>query len=139
MRKAFWTGCGLVAAALLVSGCRFDSTGFDARNAQTRGRYAGIGIYSPDVQWTRIVAAQQARETPAAKAIDDQAIIVVVDSVTGEVRSCGDLTGYCIGMNPWTKPLASTQVPPIQLTEHVKPDDRTPVPADPRPAKPDAR
>jgi hypothetical protein len=46
---------------------------------------------------------------------DDQAIIVVVDSATGEIRSCGDLSGYCIGQNPWKKPLASGQGAPVAL------------------------
>ena len=27
--------------------------------------------------------------------------IVVVDSQTGEIRQCGNLSGHCIGMNPW--------------------------------------
>lgn len=85
------------------------------------GRYVGIGIYNPNAQWTQMVGADAPKETPAARTIDDQAIIVVEDSETGDIRACGDLTGYCIGMNPWKKALASSQSVPINLTEHVMP------------------
>jgi len=77
-----------------------------------------------------MVAAQQTEPSPAAKTIDDQAIIVVVDSDTGDVRACGDLTGYCIGMNPWKKALATPQIAPINLIQHVRP----PPPASEAPA-----
>lgn len=88
---------------------------------RSHGRYAGIGIYGPGESWKRMVAARQTKASPAAKTIDDQAIVVVIDSTTGEVRSCGDMTGYCIGMAPWKTPLARSQIAPIDLTEHVKP------------------
>jgi hypothetical protein len=119
------TGLSLAAiciAAVALAGCK-PAPAADLGGSSQRGRYAGIGIYSPETPWTRMVATQQAKETPAAKPIDDQAIIVVQDTVTGEVRACGDLTGYCIGMNPWKTPLASSQVAPINLTEHVKPPE----------------
>jgi hypothetical protein len=69
-----------------------------------------------------MVAAQQLADDARAHPIDDQIVIVVADSQTGELRACGDLTGYCIGMNPWAKPLAASQIAPIVLTEHVVPD-----------------
>ena len=113
-----------ILVVLALAGCkRGTAEGFAGDPGHGRGRYAGIGIYAPAAPWTRMVAAQQANETPAAKAVDDQAIIVVVDSATGEVRSCGDMTGYCVGMNPWKTPLAAAQLAPINLTEHVKPID----------------
>jgi hypothetical protein len=87
------------------------------------GRYEGVGLYTPSQQWTHIVASQQPKDTPSAKPIDDQVLIVVEDSVTGEVRACGDLTGYCIGMNPWKSGLLQSQIAPINLTEHVKPPE----------------
>jgi hypothetical protein len=58
-----------------------------------------------------------------ARPIDDQVVIVVADSHTGELRACGDLTGYCIGFNPWRQPLAAAQTAPIQLVAHVQPND----------------
>jgi len=68
-----------------------------------------------------MVGADTPNVTAAARTIDDQAIIVVEDSDTGEVRACGDLTGYCISMNPWKGELAGAQLVPIRLTEHVSP------------------
>lgn len=83
------------------------------------GRYVGIGIYTPGTAWTKMVAVGAPQSTPAARPIDDQAIIVVTDSDTGEIRACGDLTGYCIGMNPWNKALVPSRTAPIGLTEHA--------------------
>jgi hypothetical protein len=74
-------------------------------------------------KWTRMVLAQQPNDDHAARQIDDQVVIVVADSVSGELRACGDLTGYCIGMNPWRKPLLASQIPPIPLSAHAQPDD----------------
>lgn len=48
------------------------------------GRYSGVGIYGPSKQWTRIVAAQPTKDPKLAQPIDDQVIIVVQDSATGE-------------------------------------------------------
>jgi hypothetical protein len=93
------------------------------------GRYVGIGIYNPQAQWTKMVGADPLNVTPAARTIDDQAIIVVEDSQTGEIRACGDLTGYCIGSNPWKKMLASSQMAPISVTQHVPPPRDVPVKA----------
>ncbi len=53
-------------------------------------------------------------------------MIVVDDSHTGNIRSCGDLTGYCIGMNPWKTPLPPSQVAPVSLTTHY---DEGPTPS----------
>ena len=70
-----------------------------------------------------MAALASPKDSKAAQPIDDQAIIVVSDSETGELRACGDLTGYCIGFNPWKQPLSSAQQTPIVLTAHVEPDD----------------
>lgn len=96
------------------------------QNASHHGRYVGIGIYTPEEQWTKMVGADAQKSTDAARTLDDQAIIVVEDSETGEIRACGDLTGYCIGTNPWKKMLAASQVMPINLTEHVMPPKAQP-------------
>lgn len=121
MREMMKTVGLVVIAATCLAGCKKGGAAWlGPEHEQGRRRYAGIGIYSPAQPWTRMVAAQQAKATPAAQTIDDQAIIVVQDSVTGEVRACGDLTGYCIGMNPWKTPLAAAQLAPINLTEHAK-------------------
>jgi hypothetical protein len=94
----------------------------------------GVGIYSPGESWTHVLDAQKASQGPAARPIDDQAIIVVEDSQTGEVRACGDLTGYCVGMNPWSVSMPAARRSPIALSEHVKPakvDDTAAASAEP--------
>ena len=48
--------------------------------------------------------------------MDDQAVIVVQNSLTGDVRACGDMTGYCVGMNPWAQ--RPGQLTPVSLTDH---------------------
>jgi hypothetical protein len=82
---------------------------------QKPGRYLGVGIYTPGQAWSHLVQAQQEPQAGDARLRDDQAIIVVMDSRTGEVRSCGDLTGYCIGMNPWGSPLVESRRTPVTL------------------------
>jgi hypothetical protein len=121
--------CCLAVAALGLAACKPIKAAEDSLGGHARGRYQGIGIYTPQEAWTKLAATQQAKDTSAARPIDDQAIIVVVDSVTGEVRACGDLTGYCIGMNPWKSALVAAQVAPINLTEHAKPPASPDTPA----------
>ena len=107
-------------AVLTLCGCR-PAASADAEGAAPAGRYLGIGIYGPNTQWTKMVGADDPKAPASgAQTIDDQAIIVVQDSRTGEIRACGDMTGYCIGVNPWKKPLAPSQMVPINLSEHVK-------------------
>jgi hypothetical protein len=118
-----WIICFAVSASLGLGACHKPAATADAPLAARHGRYVGIGIYTPGTPWTKMVAAGSPQDTPAARAIDDQAIIVVTDSDTGEIRACGDLTGYCIGMNPWNKALVPSQAAPINLTEHVTPPD----------------
>jgi hypothetical protein len=122
---------GVVAiAAAGLAACHGQTV---SQNASHHGRYVGIGIYEPQAPWTKMVAAAAAKPTAAAQPIDDQAIVVVEDSDTGEVRACGDMTGYCIGMKPWAKPLGAAQIAPINLSEHVKPPSDAP-PASSAPA-----
>src|SRR5688572_21142023 len=80
------------------------------------GRYAGIGTYSAGQLWSRMAIGVKPADKAAATIQDDDEIIVSVDSYTGEVRQCGNLSGYCIGMNPWT---GETQATPAKLTAHA--------------------
>jgi hypothetical protein len=117
-----------VLAALAIGslgGCKPAATNslWNQISPPPHGRYVGVGIYNPGKQWTRMVTAQEPTDDGSAQPIDDQVVLVVTDSATGEIRACGDLTGYCIGMNPWTRPLLAAQVSPIRLTSHVDPDD----------------
>jgi len=87
-----------------------------------------------------MVMAGQLADAASAKPIDDQVIIVVTDCVTGELRACGDLTGYCVGMNPWKNSLSATQVAPIKMTSHVEADaESPPVVGSAPPAEPAAK
>jgi hypothetical protein len=79
------------------------------------GRYGAVGIYTPSQPWARMVTQLSQNNPGAAQLADDQAVIVVSDSQTGEVRACGDLTGYCISMNPWKAALVGGQVAPVTL------------------------
>jgi len=103
--------------ALSVSGCRRLADDDPAGQAGRTG-YVGIGIYAPSVAWQRLVQGKaQANPNPAsARTVDDQAVIVVQNSRTGDIRACGDMTGYCIGMNPWAKPPG--QITPVSLAAH---------------------
>ena len=67
-----------------------------------------------------MASTQQPGDASAAKLVDDEAIIVVTDSATGEIRACGDLSGYCVGMNPWRTALTKEQSSPVKLTAHQK-------------------
>jgi hypothetical protein len=111
-------------AFVSVAACKKSSdAGFESKAAH--GRYAGVGIYTPGAPWTKLLAAETANPA-GARPIDDQAIIVVIDSQTGEVRACGDLSGTCVGMNPWKSAMAASRVAPVALTEHAKPADDAP-------------
>jgi hypothetical protein len=83
------------------------------------GRYVGVGIYSPGAAWTRLIQSGRPSSAVAARLADDQAIIVTTDSATGELRACGDLSGYCVGFNPWKAPLPASQTAPAPLTVHA--------------------
>jgi hypothetical protein len=110
----------IVLAALGLGACNGPIGG--AESTAARGRYVGVGIYGPGAAWTHM-AAEREQDAAAAKQADDQVIIVVTDSQTGEIRACGDMTGFCIGMNPWRTPMATGQIAPIRLTAHSAGDD----------------
>lgn len=101
---------------LALAGCSAppSSTGSTAH-----GRYIGIGTYAAGELWSRMVIANPTKGISAATTRDDEHVIVVVDSQTGEVRECGDYTGLCVSMNPWTKPIATPQIAPVTLTKHL--------------------
>ena len=108
----------LLVAVSALGGCK--GWVWQPRSDTSRGRYAGVGIYAPGPGWRLQSAGQRPLADRAARLSDDGAVIVVIDSRTGEVRGCGDLSGYCIGMNPWRADLAKPQQAPVDLTEHAK-------------------
>lgn len=104
---------GLLA---FLSGCE-GMTSNTASDVHQHSRYAGIGIYSPGKLWGAQESAQaKAHQDPAlAKLSDDEQIIVVVDSRTGEVRECGNYSGYCASIQPWTNAVEGA---PVKLSKH---------------------
>ena len=107
-----------VAIAAGLGGCVKKSDSEAADEASNHGRYVGIGTYYAGRLWQKMVGADNVKDAAAAKLVDDDQIIVVVDSRTGEVRQCGNMTGYCTGLNPWLKPLSAAQAAPVKLTVH---------------------
>ncbi len=114
--KRFGSVAGLIGTAMLLTGCE-DRT--DSQRSSRDGRYIGIGTYSAGELWSKMVQTGQPRDAAAATTADDEHVIVVVDSQTGEIRECGDYSGRCVSMNPWTKAIAPEQITPVKLAKHA--------------------
>lgn len=90
-----------------------------------RGRYVAVGVYSPGPLWEHLAPSAQvpgktAGSDPAdANLQDDDEVLVVMDGATGELRQCGNLSGHCIGFNPWALPLGAEQTAPTALLKHA--------------------
>jgi hypothetical protein len=110
---------GSAIAALALAGCNRHAD-IDAPGHHAGGRYQGIGIYPADALWSRLTASDANKDQTRALRADDGQIIVVVDSRTGEIRQCGNLSGYCVNMNPWTGPLGADRSAPIGLSKHAE-------------------
>ena len=103
------------AFCILLFGCR-QAPEAPSGGTKGPGRFAGIGVFDAGRLWAQMAAAGPKADTAAARLEDDEHIIVVLDSHTGEVRQCGDHSGYCVAMNPWTSPKATL---PVKLTKHA--------------------
>ena len=99
-------------ALLTLAGCtkKAEETMAPGGAPQGRGRFVGVGIYAPSRLWEQLAAepaadgARPAPTDPAAATLkNDSEIIVVLDSSTGQLRQCGNLSGVCISMRPWAK------------------------------------
>jgi len=124
----------IAAAAAALTGCGDGpKDGVSRRGAQ--GRYLGIGVYAADRLWQEVAGGQAASDPKVAALADDSQIIVVVDSATGEVRQCGNLSGRCIATNPWRGAAAPL---PAAIGRHAADLDREAAAADGEaiPAKP---
>ena len=105
------------AMTLLLAGCGDDVATPDS-GPRTTGRYAGIGTFDAGRLWAEIAGAKKPADAAAAGVQDDEHVIVVVDSHTGEVRQCGDHSGVCVTMNPWAA--ASSPIgAPVKLRKHA--------------------
>jgi hypothetical protein len=104
-------------SALALSGCQKGA--LDQIGTSGHGRYVGVGHYSPGPVWAQIAHADQPKDPAGSRLGDDDQIIVVMDSNTGEVRQCGNLSGVCVAMNPWSRPVAASQTAPVLLAKHA--------------------
>ena len=109
------------AAALLI-GCLLSGCGGAAEDpgtgARSPGRYTGIGTYDAGRLWAEMAGIATPSDAAAATLEDDEHVIVVIDSHTGEVRQCGDYSGICVVMNPWTGQ-GSRNSTPVKLEKHA--------------------
>ena len=108
----------LLAALLSLAACH----GTAADNPAARlgdGRYLGIGVYPAGQLWQHLAIRRTAAGVPAATIADDEHVIVLVDSHTGEVRECGDYSAVCVGLTPWQTSLAMPDGAPVMLTKHA--------------------
>ena len=110
--------CGFAVAVLALGACKREAVSLDDDTPAHRGRYSGIGINPPDMAWSKLNGVAKPVDKASASTADDTAVIVVVDSATGEVRQCGNLSGHCLGMNPWQRKLGPLQSAPASLSEH---------------------
>jgi len=103
-----------LAVALALAGCHGAVT--DTGSGGTKGRYAGIGVYDAGGVWRHMSGAPDPGDLAGARIADDEHVVVVVDTVSGEVRQCGDHSGFCVAMNPWAKRAPAL---PASLARHA--------------------
>ncbi len=101
---------GLAALPLLAS-CDQGPSSSGGSGQEGRGRYSGIGIYEAGRLWAQIKLDPATQPAGKAGLSDDEHVIVVVDNRSGEVRQCGDHSGICFAMNPWSRGRDATSLP----------------------------
>jgi hypothetical protein len=105
-----------LAIVCVLAGC--DQHEASSAGPKSPGRYAGIGTFDAGRLWQEMKGASTQQDKSAASLADDEHVIVVLDSHTGEIRQCGDHTGFCVAMNPWTAG-ARTAATPVTLAQHA--------------------
>jgi len=100
-------------AAASLTGCGQPEA---ADNAHRGDRYLGIGVYSAGGLWQHLIRKDAPKDRQAATLSDDDRIIVTVDSHTGEIRQCGNFSGYCVSSNPWK---GHAPPAPASLSKHA--------------------
>src|SRR3954447_20867483 len=109
---------GILLATICLGGCGPEHSDADA--SHHGGRYQGIGVYGAGQMWQHIVRSRSGSgDERAATPGDDEVVIAVVDSRTGEIRQCGNITGYCVRMNPWQNQLGPAQTLPAAVDSHL--------------------
>jgi hypothetical protein len=105
-----------IAMLLTLAGChKFEAASNTADG--DGGHYAGIGTYPSDPLWKHIEGTPSQKDKQAARLEDDSQVIVVLDRQTGEVRQCGNKSGYCVTMNPWASDKVVSS--PVRLSKHA--------------------
>ena|SRR5438128_659854 len=112
MRPTFF----VLATACLLVGC--DQQAAAPAGPRSPGRYAGIGTFDAGRLWQQMKGTLNSQDAAAAKLADDEHVIVVLDSHTGEIRQCGDHSGFCVAMNPWAAG-GTPEATPVRLTKHA--------------------
>jgi hypothetical protein len=100
---------------ILAVACLAGCTKKEETTTVTEGPYQGISVYDAGEGWGRIAVPPPAQGSRTATLADDDHVIVLINSQTGEVRQCGDLSGYCITFNPWAGPLDASHTAPVTL------------------------
>lgn len=104
----------LLATALTLAGCHASVA--DSGSGSAKGRYAGIGVYDAGSVWRHMAGTPDPSDSSRARIADDEHVVVVVDTVSGEVRQCGDHSGVCVAMNPWA---GKAPALPASLAKHA--------------------
>ena len=104
---------GLLLIACVLGACHQQDTA--PPGPRSPGRYAGIGTFDAGRLWQETKGAPTSQDPAAANSADDEHVIVVLDSHTGEIRQCGDHSGYCVAINPWT---SGGTTAPVKLNKH---------------------
>jgi hypothetical protein len=109
---------GVMVVGSILSGCDREAAMSGPGAAKSQGRYAGIGTYPTGRLWQQAAEAAAPADAAMARLEDDENVIVVIDSHTGEVRQCGDHSGYCVTMSPWAAQGPRTPAP-VKLKKHA--------------------
>lgn len=112
----------LALVAVALSGCAKREEGVAGLgNSAARSRYVGVGIYGAGRMWEQLATPTPATpsDPAAARLKDDDHVIVVVDTATGELRQCGNLSGHCLVSNPWAK-TTTVQSAPASVLKHLE-------------------
>lgn len=112
----------LMMTLLLLAGCNQSPTAA-ASGPKSSGRFAGIGVFETGRLWREMERSDSPKDRALATLQDDEHVIVVLDSHTGEIRQCGDHSGYCIAMNPWAGASPRNSLP-AKLARHAADLDR---------------
>lgn len=114
MRAAIF---GLAIVGVMLSSCNKWEAGPSPSGPRGQGRFAGIGVFDAGRLWSQTAGAPSGQDPAAARLDDDEHIIVVIDTHSGEVRQCGDHSGFCVTMNPWAAGGSPTLLP-AKLSKH---------------------